>query len=274
MPEPASGSGPEFVLGPRSIIVMAHPDDEVLWASSALAGAGRVLLVYETLPGHPKITEGRRAALARFPRPVESLRLDETASFDAAAWPDPRESPEGLEVRAHPGTMAGFTPDAYRAGFATLVARLRPMLDGIETVITHAPWGEYGHEDHVQLFRALDSLRAEMGFALWVPGYVSNRSAALMLRSLDRLGPPTPPRPTDPALGETLKALYRETGCWTWFDNYLWPATEVFYPVLPVRSMPPTGRAHPMNVIWMPQAPARRRASAPRRLVAWLRRRL
>ena len=171
---------------------MAHPDDEVLWASSLLGRAGRLILAYEALPGRPDITDGRQAALARFPRPVESLRLAETASFGAAAWPEPVETAEGLEVAAGPGAMPGFDPAAYRAGFAELTARLRPALAGARTVITHAPWGEYGHEDHVQLFRAVEALRDELGLALFVPAYVSARSAALMQRALGRLGAADP----------------------------------------------------------------------------------
>ena len=139
-----------------------------------------MILAYEALPGRPDVTEGRRAALARFPRTVESLRLTETASFGAAAWPDPVETPEGLEVAAGPGAMRGFDPAGYRARFAELRDRLRPALAGARTVITHAPWGEYGHEDHVQLCRAVEALRDELGLALFVPGYVSARSAALM----------------------------------------------------------------------------------------------
>ena len=191
---------PELALDDRSIIVMAHPDDEVLWASPRSARVGRVLLAYEALPGRPDITAGRRAALARFPRPVESLRLAETAAFGAAAWPDPVETPEGLAVarRARRPCRASTPPPTAPAS-PTLVARLRPALAGVRTVITHAPWGEYGHEDHVQLFRAVDALRPELGFALWVPAYVSDRSAALMQRNLGRLGAPTPPMPTDRA---------------------------------------------------------------------------
>ena len=112
--------------------------------------------------------------------------------------------------------MPGFDPAGYRAGFAELRDRLRPALAGARTVITHAPWGEYGHEDHVQLCRAVEALRDELGLALFVPGYVSARSAALMQRALGRLGPPTPPMPTDRALAAELMALYRATGCWTW----------------------------------------------------------
>ena len=236
-----------LVLDARSVIVMAHPDDEVLWASSALAGAGRVILAYEALPGRPDVTEGRRAALARFPRAVESLRLTETAAFGAAAWPDPVETPEGLEVAAGPGAMRGFDPAGYRARFAELRDRLRPALAGARTVITHAPWGEYGHEDHVQLCRAVEALRDELGLALFVPGYVSARSAALMSRALGRLGPPTPPMPTDRALAAELMALYRATGCWTWSDDHEWPETEVFYPLLPDPG-PPPARSFPMTV--------------------------
>ena len=113
---------PELALDDRSIIVMAHPDDEVLWASSALARAGRLLIAYEALPGRPDITAGRQAALARFPRPVESLRLPETASFGAAAWPDPVETPEGLAVAAGPFEHAGAsTPPPTAAASSTLV---------------------------------------------------------------------------------------------------------------------------------------------------------
>jgi len=270
---------PELDLDDRAAIVMAHPDDEVLWASAALGRVGRVVLAYEDLPFHPGISEGRRRALARFPRPVESLRLAETAAFGAAAWPDPVETATGLAVAAGPGAMRGFTAQAYQDRFAELVVRLRPGLAGVRTVITHSPWGEYGHEDHVQLFRAVDALRAELGFAVWVPGYVSNRSAGLMLRNLGRLGAPTPPLPTDRDLGERLKALYRETGCWTWFDDYAWPEREVYYPVLPAPEAVPPGRAHPVNLVWLPAVrpppPASRPPASPsRRLAAWVRRRL
>jgi LmbE family N-acetylglucosaminyl deacetylase len=253
----------ELALGAGSVLVMAHPDDEALWASSLVLGVGRLILAYEALPGRPDVTAGRQAALERFPRPVESLRLAESAAFGAAAWPEPVETPEGLAVAAGPGTMQGFDPAAYRAGFATLVARLRPALAGARTVITHALWGEYGHEDHVQLCRAVEALRAELGFALFVPAYVSSRSAALTARHLGRLGPPTAPMPTDRALAAELAALYRETGAWTWFDDYEWPGTEVFYPLLPAAAVP-SARGYPMTVVPAPAA----RPPLPRRPAA------
>lgn len=267
---------PALPLDDRSVLVMAHPDDEALWASSLVARVGRVILAYEALPGRPDVTAGRQAALARFPRSVESLRLAESASFGAAAWPEPVETPDGLAVAAGPGTMPGFDPAAYRAGFATLLARLRPALAGARTVVTHAPWGEYGHEDHVQICRAVEALADELGFAVWVPGHASARSLPLFQRHLGRLGAPTPPMPTDRALAEALRALYRETGCWTWADDHAWPAAEVFYPLLPAAAgapppAPPPGRSFPLTLVTMPAArPRPARAGRLRRLAGRL----
>lgn len=225
MVEPKTG----LRLGPGSVLVMAHPDDEALWASSLLAGVGRLILVYEALPGRPDITEGRRAALERFPRPVESLRLAETGAFDAAAWPEPVETPEGLAVAAGPGTMPGFDPAAYRAGFATLRDRLRPALAGARSVITHAPWGEYGHEDHVQVFRAVRALQAELGFNLWFSGYCGSRAVKLMLDYLDRNHLMHITRATNVALAGSIAGLYQQHNCWTWDDDYSWFERESFF---------------------------------------------
>jgi LmbE family N-acetylglucosaminyl deacetylase len=259
----------------RAAIVMAHPDDEVLWASSILARVERILLCYEDIPFQPAISEGRRQALARFPLPnVASLRLEEAASYGSAAWFAPVETEYGLQLRQGPGSMRGFSAERYRTQFAVLKDLLRARLGDCRNVITHNPWGEYGHEDHVQVFRAVTALQAELGYAVWVSGYCSDRSAGLMLRSLGGLGAPTPALPTDPDLAAALMALYRETGCWTWFDDYRWPDREVFYPWLGGPGNPPEpGRVHPMNLVWAPPLPLRPAARRPRP-IAWLARRL
>ena len=82
-----------------------------------------------------------------------------------------------------------------------------------------------------------------------------------MARHLGRLGPPTAPMPTDRALAAELAALYRETGAWTWFDDYEWPGMEVFYPLLPAAAAPPPARGTPMTVVPAPAA----RPPLPRR---------
>lgn len=242
--------GPD--LDCRTALVMAHPDDEVLWASSLLARLDRIVLCFEAVPSFPDWGLGRQRSLAVFPLPgAVNLGLTEAETFDSAAWPEPRETAYGLEVRQHRKSLPNFSKTRYQQNFAALTAALRPELAGFDTVITHNPWGEYGHEDHVQVFRAVAALQAEMGFAVWVSCYVSDKSWPLMRRLISRLDCSAPALPTDPVLGEQLKTLYRENGCWTWFDDYAWPARETFYRLAgPGEPTPGPRRGSLVNLVW------------------------
>lgn len=215
----------------RLAIVMAHPDDEVLWACSALRAAEKIVLVFGELKESAALTEGRKAAMAAFPLPtLEWLEMVEASVLDSASWPNPRETDYG--VYPHPAlkAMDCFDPERYRRQYGELRDRLRVSLQGMKNVITHGPWGEYGHEDHIQVFRAVASLSGEMGFRVWVPGYWAPKTEALMRRNLRYLGRPTEQLPIDPSLAEEITQVYKRTQSWTWFDTYDWPQTERFFP--------------------------------------------
>ncbi len=215
----------------RMAIVMAHPDDEILWAGSALRAAEKIVLVYGELIGAPVLTEGRKAAMAAFPLPtLEWLAMVEASVFDSASWPNPRETDYGVYTHAALKVFDSFDPDRYRRQFNELRDRLRVSLKGMKNVIAHGPWGEYGHEDHIQVFRAVASLTGEMGFRLWVPGYWAPKSEALMHRTLRYLGRPTPPMTIDRTLAADIAQIYKDTQTWTWFDDYVWPEAERFFP--------------------------------------------
>ena len=245
-----------------SALVFAHPDDEVLWASSLLARAARVILCYGDVPDKPELSKGRRRAVARLPlERLESLDIAEAGVFELAAWPDPAPAPDGLALP--PRSPAA---PAYAANHARLIADLRPRLTGFASVVTHNPWGEYGHEEHVQVFRAVEALQRELGFALWVTCYVSEKSAGLMRECLGGLGASTPPMPTDPALGARLQAIYAEEGCWTWFEDYVWPAEERFHRWEPAQAAAGRdGAVHGMNCVRLGWSPRPARASVPLR---------
>lgn len=251
-------------------LVFAHPDDEALWASSILARARKVILCFGDVAGRPEISAGRRVAVARLPlAAVESLDLPETGAFGLADWPEPASTPLGLAIRGRGGPRASVAAAAYAGNFVRLVELLRPRLQGLSAVVTHNPWGEYGHEEHVQVFRAVAALREELGFALWVSGYVSEKSAALMRRHLGALGAATAPLATDPALGARLQAIYAAADCWTWFDDYVWPETEVFHRWEPEQGAARPGETRAMTVIrlgWTPPPRLSRFARLRRRL--------
>jgi hypothetical protein len=245
----------------RTAIVMAHPDDEILWAGSAVEAATRIIVCFGELPNHPRLTEGRARAMAAFPlATIEHLDLVEAGSLDSAAWPEPGESPFGLAHRRLATLRRPEVAERYRTNFETLRNLLRPRLEGCRNIITHNPWGEYGHEDHVQVFRAIDSLRAPLGFELWVSCYCGPKSAALHRRYLHRLGTITAPLPINQALMQRIKALYIENHCWTWFDDYLWPEAEVFYrwPGADATAARRCGAAFPLIMVetgWRPPPP-------------------
>lgn len=218
------------VITDKLAIVMAHPDDEVLWASSALRAAERIVLVYGPVTSSAKLTEGRRRAMAEFPLPtLDWLAEVESEVYDSASWPNPREVSFGIYPHPILRLLRGFDPDRYRDGFAALQDALRQRLAGMRNVIVHSPWGEYGHEDHVQVFRAVAGLADELTFQVWVPGYFADKSRALMLRNLRYFGAPTMPMPVDAGLAEEISRIYKRTNTWTWFDEYVWPETEQFF---------------------------------------------
>jgi LmbE family N-acetylglucosaminyl deacetylase len=210
-------------------IVVAHPDDEVLWMSSILAQARRVILCFGDTFDNREVSEGRRIAVAEYPlSTVESLDVTEAGVFGRADWPSPETTALGVgfrrDIPGHAARAADYARNSER-----LVALLRERLAGCPAVVTHNPWGEYGHEEHVQVFRAVEAVRRELGFDLWVTSYYSEKSAALMARCIQGLCATTPRLATDPALGDRLRELYAANDSWTWFDDYAWPTSEVFH---------------------------------------------
>lgn len=267
-------------LGERLAIVMAHPDDEVLWAGSMLRTAEKIVLVFGELTDGPQLTAGRREAMAAFPLPgLDWLEMVEAGSFDSASWRHPKETEYGLYLHKSLKLMWCFDPARYRAQFCELQGRLRVSLAGMKNVIVHGPWGEYGHEDHVQVFRAVSGLAKEMGFKVWVPAYVAPKSEMLMRRNLRFFGRPTDAFPIDPALTDEIAQIYKRTGTWTWFDSYVWPESERFLPWRPEGGGEIATEADIQRIALPPEYEATRRAQlrwkreVKRKVLSWMNRR-
>jgi LmbE family N-acetylglucosaminyl deacetylase len=150
------------------------------------------------------------------------LEIAESGVFDGADWEQPLATEFGLGI-----TQNRLSDITYRENFDTLKNKLREHLRGCENVFTHNPWGEYGHVEHVQVYRAVKALQNEMQFTIWFSNYVSNKSARLMANALPRID--TQIRlPTDKRLAEQIAGIYKANECWTWYDDYEWCDDEVF----------------------------------------------
>ncbi len=241
-------------------LVVAHPDDEVLWFSSILEHASRAILCFQQVPSRPDWSNGRERIIAEFPRSIESLRLTEAEVFATADWPNPTTSDYGLEVRQRRNAMPGFSKTRYQENFHAALAQLRVALTGSSVVFSHSPWGEYGHEEHVQIFRVVDALRLELGFRLFVPLYVSNKSYGLFLRYLPHIMGARIDLLTNRDLATMLRDLYSKHGCWTWFKDYEWPEREHFVEWTGMSErLLRSGALVQMNMLHMNWAPLARR---------------
>ncbi|MDE1895805.1 MAG: PIG-L family deacetylase [Rhodospirillales bacterium] len=213
----------------RSVVVAAHPDDEILWLSSAMAQAKPVVLCYGAPFGRPEKAEARAKAVAALKLPhLVNLAIPESGSRLLVDWQNPVLTPTGIAIAS---------PEAqtrYDANFTILVEKLRPILAGAVDVYTHNPWGEYGHPEHIQTYRAVEALQKEQGFTIWFSNYMAPLTVPLIralgstpLWAEKRVAVP------DVRLARRLRAIYLRHRVWTWSLWHRWPATETFYAQTP-----------------------------------------
>lgn len=209
---------------PETIVVVAHPDDEVLWFASVLPRADNVIMAFGPFAEVPDIGPARDAAVADLPFQTSFMRLPEAGTYDSANWAAPTASPFGMtldwasaEVRA-----------AYETSYGLVRQRLAGLLRPGQVVYSHNPWGEYGHADHVLVFRAVESLRREIGFRHRVSPYVSERSALFARDWRGVVAGRSEAQPVDAGFAASIEAIYHRHRCWTWDANWQWPKEEWF----------------------------------------------
>jgi len=123
----------------NACIVVAHPDDEVLWFSSLVARVAETFICYLGNPNRPALGRGRRSALEQPPLDgFTCLGLDEADVYDLARWPFPTPSPVGLALEHAKDELV---LDRYQDNFFRLTEALSSSLAGFDTVFTHNPWG-------------------------------------------------------------------------------------------------------------------------------------
>ena len=211
----------------RAVLVVAHPDDEVLWFGSILPRVGRVVIAFRDYDAAPGLGARRAAAMAELPyRDLRCFDLKEAGSLGLADWTDPTLTEFGIALPR--AVDNGRAAQRYQDNFVTLRKMLKRELAGCAHVFTHNPWGEYGHEDHVQLFRVVDALRAELGFELWTSTYCSVRSEALAMRYSSNVGPGLISCDVDRAFVRGVADIYRKHDCWTWHADWAGSADEWF----------------------------------------------
>jgi hypothetical protein len=206
----------------------------------------QVFICYIGHKSRPDWTEGRSKVLQSYPLSrVEFLDLDAAEVYGCANWKSLEISKYGIQLNPKKCNAKHYE-DNYRA----LKYKFRERLAPYRNVFTHNPWGEYGHEEHVQIFRVISHLQKELGFTLWVDNYVSNHSVPFMLRYLPTIGNQFFCVPTDKKIAGTIRDLYIQHGCWTWYPDFQWREQEAFFRLNPdSRNKRRIVRSFPINFI-------------------------
>lgn len=208
----------------NSILVAAHPDDEILWFSSILEKVDLTLICFLQSDLFPHLRSGREKTFVAYPiKNVSCLNFDEAPVYNDKNWKNPKIDNYGLNI---PDNNPG--KKQYLRNYSEIKRELKRHLAGYANVFTHNPWGEYGHEEHVQLFTIINQLRGEMGFNLWFPSYCSNKSFPLMFECFSHFSPERITMDTNKELAHAIKKLYQKNDCWTWSDEFQWVNQETF----------------------------------------------
>ena len=205
----------------KTTLIVAHPDDEALWFSSILNKVKRIIICFGP-SSNLRLTKQREEIEKRYPfTNITFLNIKQSDVFKCADWENPKLNLYGLELLKNQKN--------YIKNFHMLKKILLVELKHESSVVTHNPWGEYGHEEHIQIFNLLFDLKNKINYKLYVNSYVSKRSYKLMLARSYLLTNNSKQLITNIRLGKSLKKFYQRYECWTWGDEYEWPNNEIIY---------------------------------------------
>ena len=258
----------------KSLLIVAHPDEEILWFSSIIDRFDQIVICYMDAGHSDELGAARRNSLRdhALRDRITLLDLAQSKSHNMSQWPEPEETEYGLKLTKNAGLDRLHIEQAGRLRDA-----VEPFVAAASNVFTHNPWGEYGHEDHVQVHRVVARLAGENKARLWFGNYVSNKSSRLMRRSLEVFPTSYFTMPVNREYARRVASAYVTNGAWTWIDDYQWPARECFVPDHDSRSQTGIAAPFPVNYIRVPFDPLmtnRPRPSRARRIWRDLRKRI
>lgn len=206
-------------------MVVAHPDDEALWLSSVLKHSMKVIFCILDIFGDQPATDRRKRAVDTLPlENIVCLSVPGSGSFHFVDWAHPKVTDYGIEISDSAVRIR------YERNYDQILEELADELADVDVVFTHNPWGDYGHPEHIQVFRAVSALQKEIGYDLAFSNYIGPRSQKLATTlargvSWDKKMRLT----TDRRLAHRLERIYKRHDIWTWDYYYRWPLAETIY---------------------------------------------
>ena len=215
-----------FLIGKKYAIVVAHPDDEILWASSILENAEKIIICFNNLPSNPKLSSSRSKLQLKYPlQNIYFLNIDEASiNSQKVNYEKKYETIYGIKGKKN--------QLEYEKSFLELKNSLVNHLLNIDIIYTHSPWGEYGNVDHIQIFNVVKKLSEIYNYKIFIFGSFSGKnydymkSKLTVVKSFQKF-------PVNKSIYQTIKKLYIEYNCWTWDKNYNLNDYDIFFEIYP-----------------------------------------
>lgn len=206
-----------------SIAVVAHPDDEILWLSPVMPTVERVVVALPGSCSSRALTRARREIRELLPIEMCFSPLREAGVHLQSDWARRPLTREGVGMHWSCPPLRRYR---YRRNYRALLQFLEPHVAQAGIVYTHNPWGEYGHEEHIQISRVVSLLAQHHGTSVWVWDGMTNDE---LLRTgcrtrLDHYTPLPSLRsqtlPVDREFYLRWRDVYMSRNAWTWADDY------------------------------------------------------
>lgn len=211
----------------NGVLVVAHPDDEILFFSSIMDEISTLIICFSKVPNDLNISHGRKKAIAQFPlKNVNLICLDINESKPKNPplnWINIKESEFGVR--------GGYDGNSYKQNYILMKKKLNNFIHPNNEVITHNPWGEYGNAEHIQIFKVIFDIAKEKKIKMFVNGYFSNLTISYSKRKQYLLNPSGYYLRTNKNYFYLLRQHYLLNSCWTWSKKYKPPSIECFYKV-------------------------------------------
>lgn len=222
--------------------MVAHPDDEALWFSSILHEVDTIIFCFQ--PGVNKSQETLKNIIADYPFPnVHFLSLQSFFAYHRINFILPIKTSFGLMIKnSIPGAVR------YFKNYLALKKRINSLIPSNSQVFTHNPWGEYGHEEHVQVSTILAGLQKEKNLTLWYPNYGSTKSFSLIKKTLFTSQFESVTFPIDHDFAQSMKSFYLDKKSWTWRPDWQWFESETFFSLNNWAELPKYKHTIPLNL--------------------------
>jgi len=209
-------------LEQNSLLIVAHPDDEILWFSSLLHNIKKVIICFTPFSDNLRLT---REFIQEYPlKNTQFLALKGFGGYHKVNFFLPVETRCGVLIK-------NSLKEAirYRKNCLSLKQNLEELIPEKSHVFTHNPWGEYGHEEHVQVSNIISNMRQRKNLKVWHNNYGSRKAFSLMKRTIFATQFESFKRSIDLDFVRYMRSFYLEKGCWTWDPSWQWFEEETFF---------------------------------------------